>query len=117
MTASELKLRAAKLADRPYAVDLAVERLNDGSVVYVATVRELLGCIAQGKTRKEAISELDEVLTEYIETVLEDGLEVPEPAITRTLKNRRAKVAGRSGSSRTSRRSELQGIPKRPVAA
>jgi predicted RNase H-like HicB family nuclease len=117
MTSTELKLRAAKLADRPYAVKLTLERLRDGSVVYVASVRELMGCLAQGATRKEAIAELDEVLTEYIESILEDGLEVPEPAITRAQTRRRIKAATPTARPRVAPRTTLKGTTKSPLAA
>jgi predicted RNase H-like HicB family nuclease len=40
---------------------------------------ELEGCIAQGETPEEAKRNLDILRVEWIESLLEDGLEVPEP--------------------------------------
>ena len=81
MTGPALKRKALGLARRPYDVDLFADRANDGSFVYVARVQELPGCLAQGDTRHEALIELDSVLVECIESILEDGLDVPAPRI------------------------------------
>ncbi len=117
MTTIALRRKAAQLAKQPYAVDLEVERLRDDSVVYVASVRELLGCRAQGATRQEAIAELDEVLTEYIESALEHGANVPGPAITRQAVRGRRREGGRAVGSRDSRRTAPKRTSKTSVAA
>ena len=91
MTTNALRRKAIALARRPYTVKLYPDQANDGSVLYVAEVRELPGCLAQGETRREAIRELDSVLIDYIQSILEDGLDVPPPA--RSLdKNKHAEV-------------------------
>jgi len=47
---------------------------------YFATHADLDGCAAQGETAEEAVENLDVARELWIETRLEDGLPVPEPA-------------------------------------
>ena len=44
---------------------------------YVATVPALPGCVSQGRTRRQALSNAKEAIEAYIEALLEDGLPVP----------------------------------------
>jgi predicted RNase H-like HicB family nuclease len=44
---------------------------------YVAHVPALRGCVSQGDSREEAISNIKEAIEVYIEALLEDGLRVP----------------------------------------
>lgn len=44
---------------------------------YVAYCPALRGCVSQGSTRKEALKNLKEAMTAYIEALLEDGVPVP----------------------------------------
>lgn len=46
---------------------------------YVAEHPELEGCVAQGETAEETIANLDVARELWIETRLEDGLQVPQP--------------------------------------
>lgn len=45
---------------------------------YVAEVPSLPGCISQGKTREEAIYNIQEAMELYIESLIEDGESIPE---------------------------------------
>jgi predicted RNase H-like HicB family nuclease len=45
---------------------------------WVAECLSLPGCISQGKTRDEAITNIREAIELYIQTFEEDGLPVPE---------------------------------------
>lgn len=47
--------------------------------VFVATVPELPGCQADGKTVVEAMNNLDIVIEEWIETAREIGRAIPSP--------------------------------------
>lgn len=47
--------------------------------IYVASVPELPGCMADGKTPEEAVKQAQIVIDLWIETALEDGEEIPEP--------------------------------------
>ena len=46
---------------------------------YIAEVPELPGCAADGPTYKEALTEAETVIGEWIETAEELGRPVPEP--------------------------------------
>ena len=45
---------------------------------WVAECPSLPGCISQGETREEAISNIREAIREYIASLEEDGIPVPE---------------------------------------
>ena len=46
---------------------------------YLVEVPELPGCMADGKTRAEAVKNAETIINEWIEVALEDGRPVPEP--------------------------------------
>jgi predicted RNase H-like HicB family nuclease len=46
---------------------------------YIAMVPELPGCAADGATRQEALSAVEVVIAEWIETATELGRTIPEP--------------------------------------
>ncbi|HPO12175.1 MAG TPA: type II toxin-antitoxin system HicB family antitoxin [Candidatus Hydrogenedentes bacterium] len=45
---------------------------------WVAECPSLPGCISQGKSREEAVTNIKEAIDGYIEALLEDNLPVPE---------------------------------------
>jgi len=45
---------------------------------YVAICPTLRGCVAQGKTKQEALKNLKEAIIDYIECLIEDGIPVPQ---------------------------------------
>ncbi len=45
---------------------------------WVAECPSLPGCISQGKTKQEAVTNIKEAIKGYIEALEEDGLPVPE---------------------------------------
>lgn len=47
--------------------------------VYVASIPELQGCMAHGKTQEEAFKEVNIVRDMWLETAKEEGLPIPEP--------------------------------------
>ncbi len=49
---------------------------DDGS--YIAEVPELPGCMADGKTYQEALTNAERIIQEWIETAREIGRPVPE---------------------------------------
>ncbi len=49
---------------------------EDGS--WVVECPSLPGCISQGKTKEEAITNIKEAITGYISALIEDKLPVPE---------------------------------------
>jgi predicted RNase H-like HicB family nuclease len=48
---------------------------------FIAEVPELPGCFADGTTQKEAIDNIETVITEWIETAMLMGRTVPEPQV------------------------------------
>jgi predicted RNase H-like HicB family nuclease len=53
--------------------------LTSGDKVIVVTNPELPGCMAHGATLDEALTNLKEARTEYIYSLLLDGVDVPYP--------------------------------------
>ena len=49
---------------------------DDGA--YIAEVPELAGCMADGSTAAEALSNVEQIIREWIETAQELGRSVPE---------------------------------------
>lgn len=45
---------------------------------WVAECPSLPGCISQGRTKEEAITNIREAIDLYVETLVEDGLFVPQ---------------------------------------
>jgi predicted RNase H-like HicB family nuclease len=46
---------------------------------YVAEVPELPGCMADGKTYQEALSNAEQIIQEWIETARQLGRPIPQP--------------------------------------
>lgn len=46
---------------------------------YIAEVPELPGCVADGSTYQEALSNAEVIISEWIETARELDLTIPEP--------------------------------------
>ncbi len=46
---------------------------------FIAEVPELSGCMADGQTYQEAVSNVETVIKEWIETAQELGRSIPEP--------------------------------------
>jgi len=64
--------------DRPYHI--VIQHIADESGnYYLATVRELDGCMSHGDTYVEAFENVQEAMEGWIETKLENGFTVPEP--------------------------------------
>ena len=46
---------------------------------FIAEVPELAGCMADGKTRAEAIANAEIIIKEWLDTARADGRAIPEP--------------------------------------
>lgn len=75
----DTRAKAEALAKRPYLVMTTIETTTDNQPIYLARVIELEGCFGQGETREAAIEDLRLAMVDFIESLLEDGLPVPEP--------------------------------------
>ena len=62
----------------PYPVQLTQQR-DDDDAYWLAEILDLPGCVSDGATPDEAIENLEDAKQLWIETQIEDGLEVPEP--------------------------------------
>lgn len=63
----------------PYAIEL----IPDEDGVWFAQIPLLKGCMTQGDSREEAPEMIDEAKILWLETALEENIEIPEPqAIT-----------------------------------
>ncbi len=51
---------------------------KDEDGVWIVECPSLKGCISQGKTKQEALSNIKEAIAGYITALEEDGLSVPE---------------------------------------
>lgn len=63
-------------SEHRYEVILYWSKADD---VYIAEVPELPGCAADGVTRQEALSAVEVVIGQWIETAKELGRSIPEP--------------------------------------
>jgi len=52
---------------------------SDEDNAYIVEVPELPGCMADGRTYKEAVKNAQKVIEEWIETAKELGREIPAP--------------------------------------
>jgi predicted RNase H-like HicB family nuclease len=52
---------------------------SDEDQAFIAEVPELPGCAADGKTHRDALTKVDLVIAEWIETAKALGREIPEP--------------------------------------
>ncbi len=77
------------MASKNYSVEMMWSE-DDG--VYLAQVRELPGCVADGETLEEAFQNIVTVKNEWLETAAEEGREIPEP-LTVNLLARNAQMA------------------------
>ena len=57
-------------------LQILLEHSSDGG--YTVTVPALPGCISEGETREEAITNIQEAIALYLEPVGDDYLVVPE---------------------------------------
>jgi predicted RNase H-like HicB family nuclease len=79
--------QATVLAKKPYLVIVFSNNSNVDEPTFVATNPELEGCVADGKTSEEAIENLKEARTDYIQVCLLSRTPVPMPAVLEEKKN------------------------------
>ncbi len=84
MRSQTIHEKARRIAQRAYAVHLMRDLSVDGRTVYVAGHPELPGCVADGDTAEEALSNLRVAAVEFIASLIEDGLAVPPPNCAET---------------------------------
>ncbi|CAK7023729.1 type II toxin-antitoxin system HicB family antitoxin [uncultured Phascolarctobacterium sp.] len=63
-----------------YQLQLTKIQVEDGDG-YLAEIPLLKGCMSDGETPDEAVKNLEEAKKEWLTYMLENGLEIPEPAL------------------------------------
>jgi predicted RNase H-like HicB family nuclease len=72
--------RTAAYLRLPYTRRVRPDEGTRGESLYLASVDELLGCESHGATAAEALEGLEDAMSMYIDSMLDDGLEPPVPA-------------------------------------
>jgi predicted RNase H-like HicB family nuclease len=57
----------------------SLDETTEGKPIYFARVFEIDGCFGQGETPEESIADLRLAIVDFIESLLVDGLPVPDP--------------------------------------
>jgi predicted RNase H-like HicB family nuclease len=65
----------------PYTVFVTPEDCTDGTVCFMARIPELPNCQSHGDTPEEALEGIEEAKQLYLSSMLEDGVEPPEPQV------------------------------------
>jgi len=71
--------KAKELAARNYSLAVFSDETQSGHTIFMAKNPELYGCMAQGDSLDNALANLEEARIDYIYSLLEDNLEVPDP--------------------------------------
>jgi predicted RNase H-like HicB family nuclease len=79
-----LSIMAEKLASRPYIIEVILDETTEGKPIYLAKAPELEGCFGQGESVDDAVKSLGEARVDYIYSLLEDNLPVPDPNLVVT---------------------------------
>jgi len=68
--------------DKEYYMKLPYTRelIPEPEVGWFIRIKELPGCMSQGKTPIEAMKNIEEAMAGWIQVELEDGVDIPEPA-------------------------------------
>jgi len=81
MTATQPKQKATEapreILSKPYRRLLTPDMESGG---YTATIHEFPGCVAHGDSANEALQNLDDAASNWIEAALQTGFPIPEPA-------------------------------------
>ena len=86
------RFKAKTLAARSYIVEVIDDETTDGAPIFMARNPELRGCKAQGRSKTEALENLDDARIDYVESLLDDGLAVPIPMQSIQTSNRSAVI-------------------------
>jgi predicted RNase H-like HicB family nuclease len=97
--------RIAEILRKPY--HWVIQPGDDG---YSASVLEFPGCLSGGNTPEEAVIELQDAITVWVEAVLELGQDVPEPIAPEHFSGRLTFRIPPTLHYRAQLRAELEGI-------
>ena len=77
--------KARHLADRFYSFEVVRDFTTDEQAIFMASNPELAGCMAQGTTEELALANLADARVDYIASLLEDDIRVPDPTISASI--------------------------------
>lgn len=77
---------------------------------YTASVLELDGCIAEGDTANEAMSELAGAMRDWVEAAVREGQSIPAPFAAREFSGRTLVRMPRSLHERATRQAAIEGV-------
>ena len=100
---------ARDYASRPYRVTLEQQDGNTEQP-WVAAVEELPGCSSRGKTPDEAAAGIQDAITAWAATALEEGRDVPEPKPLATYSGRLLLRMPRTLHGELTRAAEREGV-------
>lgn len=70
----------ADYLNAPYHIELVRDESEDVAPGWVATVKELPGCIAQGDTQEETLANLRDAMESWLEFMIEEDRAIPPPS-------------------------------------
>ncbi|MGA7746349.1 MAG: type II toxin-antitoxin system HicB family antitoxin [Candidatus Aquilonibacter sp.] len=85
-----------------------IVRNSDGT--WFARIVEFPGCMTEGKTAEEALSNLEDAMASWIEVRLEDNDPIPEPASTEAYSGKFVVRVPKGLHRELARRAELDGV-------
>ena len=80
----QLTKEIEKYLNLPYTFEL----IKEDSGIYFVKVKELPGCMSNGKTADEAMENIKDVMEIWLESSLRRGLEIPLPEVMREYSGR-----------------------------
>ncbi|MBI5670367.1 MAG: type II toxin-antitoxin system HicB family antitoxin [Chloroflexi bacterium] len=75
-----MKTKTNKTLDYYLSLPYTIELTPDEDGYWFAEIPLLPGCMTQGRSRAEALEMIDEAKTLWLETAIEAGITIPEPA-------------------------------------
>jgi antitoxin HicB len=106
VTATHIKERVAEILARPYTREL----INNEDGTWFARVVEFPGCMTEGDTEQEALSNLEDAMVGWVELHLEDGDPIPEPLTIEQYSGKFMLRVAKSLHRDLSRRADLEGV-------
>jgi len=86
----DLEKKALEIAGQPYTIAIMRDETTTGKPIFLLSHPELEGCMAQGQSIEDGLENLKEATTEYVLSLLEEGLDVPEPTIMASVSTSRS---------------------------
>ncbi len=105
-TSTAIKKQVSNIVARPYARELV--KNEDGS--WFARIVEFGGCMTEGDTQEEALTNLDDAMRAWVEVKLEDGEQIPAPATIDDYSGRFIVRVSKSLHRDIARRADLEGV-------